>query len=82
MWDDKESAQQKGSDEKSIGYVINRGKKKYWLRDSKFSYHVGLAAGENTLKAQLTRLLVRNMAQQDQGDFSPSSFLTEYVTFT
>jgi ADP-ribosylglycohydrolase len=72
----------RGSDEKSIiGDVINHGKKKYWLRGGNFHYHVGLAAGENTLEAQLTRLLVRNMAQKDQGDFNPSSFLAEYVTF-
>jgi len=72
----------RGSDEKSIiGDVINHGKKKYWLRGGNFHYHLGLAAGENTLEAQLTRLLVRNLASQDNAEFQPSSFLAEYISF-
>jgi hypothetical protein len=48
----------RGSDKGDIvGNVILHGKKKYWGRGLDFHYHVGLKAGENTLEAQLTRLI-------------------------
>lgn len=73
----------RGSDEKSIiGDVINHGKKKYWLKGGNFHYHLGLKAGENTLEAQLARLLVRSIASPDhEGQFDPAIFLAEYVSF-
>ncbi len=72
----------RGQDVKSIiGDVINHGKKKYWLKGGNYHYHVGLEAGENTLEASLTRLLIRNMAAQRRGEFVPTSFLEAYVTF-
>ena len=50
----------RGSDQGDIvGSVILHGKKKYWGRGLDYHYHVGLQAGENTLEAQLTRLLIR-----------------------
>lgn len=70
----------RGSDQGDIvGRVINHGKKAYWQRGGNFHYHLGLEAGENTLEAQLCRLLVRSMAAQ-QG-FSRDAFLAEYVSF-
>ena len=52
----------RGSDKGSIiGDVINHGKKQYWLRGGNFHYHMGLRAGENTLEAQLARLLTRTI---------------------
>ena len=71
----------RGSDEKSIiGDVINHGKKQYWRKGGNFHYHMGLQAGENTLEAQLTRLLVRSVASH-AGQFDAPAFLAEYVIF-
>ena len=44
-----------------IGTVINHGKKKYWARGGNFHYHHGLRPGENTLEAQLFRLVAREL---------------------
>ena len=42
-----------------VGTVILHGKKKYWGRGKNLHYHIGMKAGENTLEAQLTRLMTR-----------------------
>lgn len=42
-------------------------------------YHATLARGENTLNAQVARLLVRTAAAE--GGWSPGSFLASYVKF-
>lgn len=54
----------RGSDKGSIiGDVINHGKKQYWQKGGNYHYHLGLQAGEVTLEGQLTRLLVRSLAE-------------------
>eukprot|EP01041_Mallomonas_annulata_P004373 gene4373-8709_t len=70
----------RGSDQGDIvGSVILHGKKKYWLRGGNFHYHLGLQAGENTLEAQLTRLLTRSITELKS--FSVDDFLTKYASF-
>jgi len=50
----------RGSDKGDIvGSVILHGKKQFWGRGMNSHYHIGMAAGENTLEAQLTRLMTR-----------------------
>lgn len=71
----------RGSDQGSIiGDVINHGKKKYWVRGGDNHYHLGLEAGENTLEGQLTRLLVRVMAEKGDA-FTLEDFRAAYITF-
>ncbi len=68
-----------GSDESTlIGDIIMHGKRKYWLKGSSYHYHCTLQAGENTLEAQLTRLLVRTMSEPD---FSYDKFQEAYIKF-
>lgn len=70
----------RGSDQGDIiGNVINHGKKKYWLRGGNFHYHLGLEAGENTLEAQLTRLLAKGIIAR--GEFSQAGWLEDYIQF-
>ena len=49
----------RGSEGEVVGTIILHGKKKYWGRGKQFHYHIGMKAGENTLEAQLTRLITR-----------------------
>lgn len=71
----------RGTDKGSIvGDVILHGKKKYWVRGGSFHYHLGLQAGENTLEAQLTRLLVRSMTANGN-KLDSSDFLNIYIAF-
>ena len=62
-----------------IGDVITHGKKKYWLRGGNFHYHIGLDAGDNTLEAQLARLLCRSLASHRGLDVP--AFADEYIRF-
>lgn len=76
----------RGSDSGEIvGSVILHGKKKYWVRQGNFHYHCELHAGENTLEAQLARLLMRATSSAASADATaasvPSLFLRDYVTF-
>lgn len=69
----------RGSDKgEIIGTAINHGKKKYWGRGLNYSYHLTLQAGENTLEAQLARLLLRTLASNA---LNHESFVKEYVGF-
>ena len=61
-----------------IGDVINHGKKRYWDPRSSYHYHGTLAAGENTLEAQLSRLLVRTIAGSG-GRVDDVAFRAAYV---
>ena len=71
----------RGSDKGSIiGDVINHGKKKYWMKGGNYHYHLGLDAGENTLEAQLTRLLVRTINREGAA-FTFDIFRQEYIKF-
>lgn len=70
----------RGSDKGDIvGDVILHGKKKYWVRGGNNHYHLGLQAGENTLEAQLTRLLSKSIT--DIGSFDANNFRDLYVKF-
>ena len=83
----------RGSDEGEIvGTVILHGKKKYWVRGGNYHYHIGLRAGENTLEAQLSRLMLQCITQieaaADQNRHVhqrlkglPDLFLRRYVDF-
>lgn len=71
----------RGSDQGSIiGDVINHGKKDYWVRGGNNHYHGTLDAGENTLEAQLCRVLLRTMAAKGAA-FSLDDFRADYITF-
>lgn len=61
-----------------VGDVILKGKKQYWGRPN-MHYHNGMRAGENTLNALLTRLVVRNLARNRL--YSPQAFIKDYVAF-
>lgn len=55
----------RGSDKGDIiGGVIMHGKKQFWMRGGQYHYHHGMAAGENTLDAQLARLMTRTITRQ------------------
>jgi len=70
----------RGSDQGSIvGDVILHGKKKYWLRGGNFHYHLGMQAGENTLEAQLVRVLSKSIAER--GAFDANDFRERYIKF-
>jgi len=71
----------RGSDKGSIiGDVINHGKKQFWTRGGEYHYHHTLEAGENTLEAQLMRLMMR-VITANGGSFSKEKFTEEYVQF-
>jgi ADP-ribosylglycohydrolase len=63
-----------------IGDVINHGKKQYWLRGKGYHYHHTLEPGENTLEAQLCRVLMRSVVENG-GVFSASAFQDAYIKF-
>lgn len=70
----------RGSDQGDIiGSVINHNKKKYWVRGGNYHYHLGLEAGENTLEAQLTRLLAKGIIER--GEFRQAEWLQDYIQF-
>ena len=71
----------RGSDQGSIiGDVINHGKKEYWGRGLNNHYHGTLDAGENTLEAQLVRVLLRTMSAKGAA-FTLDDFRNDYITF-
>merc|ERR1711907_678427 len=63
-----------------IGSVICHGKRNLWTDTKKYHYHHGLKAGENTLEALVTKVLMNNMAK-NHGNFQKESFLVDYVKF-
>jgi ADP-ribosylglycohydrolase len=70
----------RGSDKGDIvGDVILHGKKKYWQRGGNNHYHLGLQAGENTLEAQLVRVLSKSISSL--GTFSANDFRERYIKF-
>merc|ERR1712046_360463 len=71
----------RGSDKGSIiGDVINHGKKQYWTKGGEYHYHHTLEAGENTLEAQLMRVMMRSISG-NSGTFNKDRFVDDYVTF-
>jgi ADP-ribosylglycohydrolase len=63
-----------------IGKVINHDKKKYWTRGGSYHYHCTLAKGENTLEAQLTRLVCKSITENG-GRFRPDDLRKRYIEF-
>lgn len=63
-----------------IGDIINHGKKDLWDANKSIHYHATLAKGENTLEAQLARVLMKTIVEND-GKFNPDSFRSAYVNF-
>lgn len=71
----------RGSDSgEIIGKVINHDKKKYWTRSGSYHYHCTLAKGENTLEAQLTRLVCKSITESG-GSFRPDDLRKRYIEF-
>jgi len=62
-----------------VGSVILHDKRKFWRRGADFHYHQGMAAGENTLEAQLTRVVTRSVVAR--GSFDAEHVLAEYIEF-
>lgn len=63
-----------------IGDVINHGKLKYWDPKHFFHYHATLQAGENTLEAQLARVLMKSIVENN-GCFNEEHFRQAYIDF-
>eukprot|EP00546_Thalassionema_frauenfeldii_P009559 CAMPEP_0178908454 /NCGR_PEP_ID=MMETSP0786-20121207/7933_1 /TAXON_ID=186022 /ORGANISM="Thalassionema frauenfeldii, Strain CCMP 1798" /LENGTH=371 /DNA_ID=CAMNT_0020580361 /DNA_START=212 /DNA_END=1327 /DNA_ORIENTATION=+ len=63
-----------------IGDVINHGKREYWDPSKQVHYHATLQQGENTLEAQLARVLMKSMVAND-GKFNADHFRDAYVKF-
>lgn len=47
--------------------------------DERFHYHHGLAAGDNTLNAHLTRVLIRSVNKK--GGYEAGAFLDDFISF-
>ena len=63
-----------------IGDVINHGKKDLWSPTQSIHYHATLEKGENTLEAQLARVLMKSIVQSG-GKFDANHFRNMYVQF-
>jgi ADP-ribosylglycohydrolase len=71
----------RGSDKGDIvGGVILHGKKKFWLRGGNYHYHHGMKPGENTLEAQLSRVMMRSLTSTG-GAADTDDFRQKYITF-
>lgn len=69
-----------------VGSTILHGKEQLWQQRN-VHYHAGLRAGENTLNAQLLRVLLRSVSGEDQdevdtgGGYDPMKWLAAYADF-
>ena len=63
-----------------IGDVICHGKKDLWSPTQQIHYHATLAKGENTLEAQLARVLMKSIVAND-GTFDAHHFRQAYIAF-
>jgi len=71
----------RGSDKgEIIGNVINHGKKKYWTARGSYHYHCTLEKGENTLEAQLVRVVCKAMVENG-GKFVSDDLRQRYNHF-
>jgi ADP-ribosylglycohydrolase len=71
----------RGSDSgEIIGTVINHGKKQFWTARGSYHYHCTLERGENTLEAQLVRVVCKSIAENG-GAFSPDDLCRRYTAF-
>jgi len=67
-------------DDVVVGTVINHGKADLWDPDRRIHYHATLKAGENTLEAQLARVLMKSIVDND-GVFDADRFCKDYIKF-
>ena len=63
-----------------IGDVINHGKREYWDPSKQIHYHATLQKGENTLEAQLARVLMKSIVACG-GTFNADHFRDAYISF-
>lgn len=63
-----------------IGDIINHGKKDYWSPNKSIHYHATLQKGENTLEAQLARVLMKSIVANG-GTFNADHFRNAYIEF-
>lgn len=63
-----------------IGDVINHGKRDYWDPAKSIHYHATLQKGENTLEAQLARVLMKSIVAT-KGKFDADHFREAYIAF-
>lgn len=70
----------RGSDKgEVVGNVILHGKKQFWLKGGNYHYHHGMKAGENTVDALVTKVLVKSMI--DRKGLDVEHFRSEYINF-
>lgn len=64
-----------------VGDVILHGKTKYWC--GQYHYHHGMAAGENTLEAQIARLVIRVLTETkyDNIDSFTDTYRNAYIKY-
>eukprot|EP00934_Nitzschia_sp_Nitz4_P000323 Nitzschia sp. Nitz4//scaffold245_size28976//16934//18392//NITZ4_008073-RA/size28976-augustus-gene-0.1-mRNA-1//1//CDS//3329543884//323//frame0 len=63
-----------------VGDVINHGKKELWDPNKSIHYHATLLKGENTLEAQIARVLMKTMVNK-HGNFDIQAFREAYKDF-
>jgi len=68
-----------GGQREIVGDVILKGRRQYWGVPG-MHYHRGMQAGENTLNAHCTRVLMRTLAAAG-GHYNPAQFLQDYIAF-
>jgi len=62
-----------------VGEVILKGRRQYWGLPNQH-YHQQMQAGENTLNAHCTRVVMRSL-QANAGRYDKKSFLEDYIDF-
>lgn len=68
-----------GGQREIVGEVILKGRRQFWGVPG-MHYHQGMQAGENTLNAHCSRVLLRTLAA-DGGQYQPAHFLRDYIAF-
>ena len=68
-----------GGQREIVGDVILKGRRQFWGVPG-MHYHQGMQAGENTLNAHCTRVLMRTLTT-DGGLYQPEHFLRDYIAF-
>lgn len=62
-----------------VGEVILKGRAHHWDVPN-VHYHQGMQAGENTLNAHCTRVLMRSLVDK-AGEYDTESFVLDYISF-
>jgi len=68
-----------GGQREIVGEVILKGRRPFWGVPG-MHYHQGMQAGETTLNAQCTRVLLRRLAA-DGGRYDAARWLDDYIAF-